>query len=70
MTTPGVNRVGDMSLVTELEPDDAAKFRIATDSGIYYSLDREDVCFAIKELARGISKPNDEDWKDLMRCAR
>ena len=32
VTTPGVNRVGDMSLGTELEPDDAAKFRSATGS--------------------------------------
>ena len=36
----------------------------------YFSLDRLDLMFAVKELMRKLSKPNDDDWQKLKRVAR
>ena len=36
----------------------------------YSSMDRPDTLFSVKELMRRLSKPSEEDWTKLKRCAR
>ncbi len=43
-------------------------YRGATGSAIYYSLDRREIQFAVKELARRMSKPLDVDWLGTQAC--
>ncbi len=45
-------------------------YRGATGSAIYYSLDRREIQFAVKELARRMSKPLDVDWLALKQLGR
>ena len=36
----------------------------------YFAMDRPDLLYAVKELMRRLSKPTEEDWGKLKRCAR
>jgi hypothetical protein len=58
-----------------VEPEDlddrtASLYRSAAGSGIYLASDVEPITFAVKELARGLAKPNAEHWDDLARLGR
>jgi hypothetical protein len=48
----------------------ATTFQEAAGSAIYYSLDRRECQFAVKELARKMSKPFGADWTPLKQFAR
>ena len=49
----------------ELKPDEATKYRAIVARGIYLSMDRSDIRYAVKELARRMSKPRNIDWRQL-----
>ncbi|CAE8593271.1 unnamed protein product, partial [Polarella glacialis] len=54
----------------ELSPEQASKYREATGSAIYLSLDRRDLQFAVKELARHMAAPLQCDWQALKQLGR
>ncbi|CAE8683062.1 unnamed protein product [Polarella glacialis] len=54
----------------ELSPEQASKYREATGSAIYLSLDRRDLQFAVKELARHMAVPLQCDWQALKQLGR
>ncbi|CAE8740486.1 unnamed protein product, partial [Polarella glacialis] len=53
-----------------LSPEQASKYREATGSAIYLSLDRRDLQFAVKELARHMAVPLQCDWQALKQLGR
>ena len=53
-----------------LEHDRAAIYRSAVGSAIYLSLDRRDIIFAVKELARRLQSPLEVDWLALKLLGR
>ena len=36
----------------------------------YFSMDRPDLLYSVKELMRKLSRPSEDDWGKLKRCAR
>ena len=54
----------------ELDPKDASQYRAIVARGNYLSIDRTDIRFAIKELARRMSKPRYIDYKQLVHFCR
>ncbi len=48
--------------VEELTPQDATIFRAIVARGNYMSIDRSDIRFAVKELARRMAKPRNNDY--------
>jgi hypothetical protein len=56
--------------IEELSPQDATIFRGVVARGNYMSIDRSDTRFAIKELARRMSKPRNIDYKQLIHFGR
>ena len=54
----------------ELDEEQASRYRSGAGSAIYLSLDRRDVMYAVKELARRIQKPRHCDWQQLKVLAR
>ena len=56
--------------VKELSPADATIFRGVVARGNYLSIDRSDIRFAIKELARRMSKPRNIDYQQLVHFGR
>jgi len=56
--------------VLELGPTDATLFRAVVARGNYLSIDRSDIRFAIKELARRMAKPRNIDFKQLIHFGR
>ena len=56
--------------IEELKPADATVFRAIVARGNYMSIDRSDVRFAVKELARRMAKPRNVDMKQLTHFGR
>ena len=54
----------------ELQDEEAKIFRSCVGSLIYLSSDVEVIAFAVKELARHLSKPTRKDYRDLTRVAK
>ena len=54
----------------ELEPGPARQFRGVAARLNYIAPDRPDVAFAVKEVARSMSKPKDSDWRTLKKIAQ
>jgi len=54
----------------ELAPQDATVFRAIVARGNYMSIDRSDIRFAVKELARRMAKPRNVDYKQLIHFGR
>ncbi|CAE8733719.1 unnamed protein product [Polarella glacialis] len=54
----------------ELSPEQASKYREATGSAVYLSLDRRDLQFAVKELARHMAVLLQCDWQALKQLGR
>eukprot|EP00971_Amphidinium_carterae_P348034 6490285-Amphidinium_carterae.1 len=46
------------------------RYRSLTGSMIYLSMDVEEVAYSVKELARSMSSPSEEDWLHLTRLGR
>lgn len=53
-----------------LTPEESSRFRSLTMRGCYLALDRPDIAFACKELARAMAKPCRSDWNGLKRLVR
>jgi hypothetical protein len=71
VATPGVKRPDPTpDEETELGPEEASKYRSAVGSLIYAAGIRTDILYAVKELARGMSKPRKIDWMDLTRLGK
>lgn len=54
----------------ELSKDDASAYRAVAARGNYLSLDRSDVRYAVRELARGLAKLRNIDDKQLVHFGR
>jgi hypothetical protein len=54
----------------DLPAEQCTRYRSATGVLIYISMWRHDLQYAVKELARSMSKPTTRSWKKLMRVAR
>ena len=71
VTTPGVRmKKEDLENNQELEGGEGTMFRAIVARANYLAQDRTDIQFAVKELARRMSKPDEEDWKALKRLGR
>ena len=70
VTTPGVVRglIEDDDKV--LNDEEVGVFRSCVGSLIYVSMDREDLAYATKELAKRLKTPTRGDYTDLMRMAK
>ena len=53
-----------------LPPGEASQYRALAARANYLALDRPDIQYAVKEIARRMSQPTGEDWKLLKRLAR
>ena len=53
-----------------LSSDELSRYQSLAASLNYFSLDRLDLMYAVKELMRKLSKPNDDDWQKLKRPSR
>ena len=53
-----------------LPPDQAGLFRTCVGKLLYLSLDRQDIAYPTKELARGLKEPTRVHWTKLKRLAR
>ena len=53
-----------------LSSDGASVFRGMADRAKYLALDRPDIQFAVKEVARRMARPRLDDWQLLKRLAR
>ena len=56
--------------VTPLSPEQKKIYQSAVGSAIFYSSDRRDVRFEVKELARHMSDPRSCDWDNLLLLTR
>jgi len=56
--------------VKELSKEDASAYRAVAARGDYLSIDRSDVRYAVKELARRMAKPRNIDFKQLIPFGR
>lgn len=56
--------------VKELSKEDASSYRAVAARGNYLSIDRSDVRYAVKELARRMAKPRNIDYKQLIHFGR
>ena len=66
--TAGVKRTEQKDEV--LTPEESSRFRSLTMRVGYLALDRPDIAFACKELARAMAKPCRSDWNGLKRLVR
>ena len=69
VTTPGM-KLKEGADNQNLSGDAVTPFRSVTMRAAYLSLDRPDLCFAVKELARGMSSPTDQALAALRRLRR
>ena len=53
-----------------LSPEDSTQYRALVARANYLAQDRADICFAVKELCKRMSKPNQSDWKALKILGR
>ena len=71
VTTPAVKiQEWTPQMLTKIDRDRASKFRSATMSASYMSINRVDVQQAVKEAARFMEEPNEGAWIMLKRLVR
>jgi hypothetical protein len=71
VATPGVQMHRGESYVDKpLNAADASMYRSLAMRGQYLSLDRPDIAFATKELARTLQEPTNDSWQALERLVR
>ena len=72
VTTPGTKEEGRTAADHEepLGDEQTTQYRAVTARCNYLSLDRPDVSFAVKELARNMASPTKGDWSRLKRLGR
>ena len=66
----GASKSSDAASMGELCPEDATTYRGHVARANFLSADRPDIGYAVKELSRGMSKPNASDWNNLVHLAR
>ena len=69
VVTPGVTRKFDPESAL-LSVQEVSRYRSLVMRANYLSLDRPDVSYTAKELARKMSEPNQDDWVGLKRLVR
>ena len=70
VTTPGEKITEDVDGMEPLPASDVSFYRSLTMRAAYLSMDRPDIAFAVKELARGMSQPTNSHMKALRRLGR
>ena len=74
VSTPSIRRkhedVEEYLKARKLEPHESTQFRSMVMRASYLSQDRADIAEAVKNLARKMKEPNEEDVKDLKRLGR
>jgi hypothetical protein len=70
VTTPGIKYVWSEAGEQLLDEDRTTRYRSATGSFIYYSADRSEIKYSVKELAKRMSKPRECDWLALKRLTQ
>ena len=72
VSTPGTKDEGTTIEDCELPLDEqqASQYRAITARYNHITLDRPDLAFAVKELARRMAKPTRGDWMKLKRLGR
>ena len=70
VTTPGVKVKVDEDNDSYLEGEQASKYRRLAARANFIAIDRQDIQFAVKELARGMANPKESDWQALIRMAK
>ena len=60
----------ELEEAVELDPDEAAVYRTCVGKSIYASLDRLDIQYAVKNLAKGMRAPQDYHMKNLKLLTR
>lgn len=68
VNTPGVSQ--KMSDSPALSSEMMSRYRSLTMRANYLAMDRPDIAYSAKELARGMSKPTEDDWSGLKRLVR
>ena len=53
-----------------MSQDDATMYRALVARANYLAQDRADICFAVKELCKKMSNPEQSDWESLKRLGR
>ena len=64
-SVPGKKLVLTETSIVEVDEESASTFRSAVGSGIFLSLDRRDIRYAVKELAKRLQKPRHADYDNL-----
>ena len=54
----------------DLDDDQVTRYRALVARANYFAVDRGDIAFCVKELARCMSSPSRQDWEKLRRLAR
>ena len=70
VTTPGEHSKSQPGDEEKLPEGDRTYYRSLTMRAAYLSLDRPDIAFAVKELARGMAEPTRGDLRALRRLGR
>ena len=70
MSTPGVKGANADNPTEPLNPELSTRYRALVARANYLSQDRTDIQYAVKELARRMSAPSEEDWVSLKRLGR
>ena len=70
-----INARGEVQVVKEddktlMSPRDATRYRALAARANYLAQDRPEAQYAIKEIARRMASPNEEDWGPLKRLTR
>ena len=56
--------------IDDLDDDQVTRYRALVARANYLAVDRGDIAFCVKELARCMSSPSRQDWEKLRRLAR
>ena len=71
VTTPGQNKTKEVDgYDEEILQEEATQYRALTARAMFLAHGRTDIGFAVKELSRRMSKPRQQDMKDLKRLGR
>lgn len=72
VATPGEKQKGEDALkeFPTLDPERSKLYRSLVMRAAYLSLDRADLCEAVKTLARSMSSPTEDSWQRLKRLGR
>ena len=70
MSTPGAKMEVDEENDPELDAGQGSRYRRLVARGKVVAIDRKDMKFAIKDLARDMAEPKVSSWQALIRLAK